>query len=182
MTSKELTARIADLKRKREAATAGVWSLRWLARDGSFDERPEGWRNEILIEGESPQYIISVDGYCSDENTAFIACAANTAVGIVEELQEQLRLECEDHHAYFRKAGGVMNSEGGSAFPRPASMAADGHCDNRMAQDGMSLRDYFAGQALCRLANFDASDVSLVAQTAYQYADAMLEARKAERP
>ena len=51
---------------------------------------------------------------------------------------------------------------------------------------GMDLRDYFAGQALPRLIEWytDEEDAELlsnpcvVAETAYQYADAMMEARE----
>ena len=72
--------------------------------------------------------------------------------------------------------------DGGSAFPRAAS---EGHAakENRYGeQDGMTLRDYFAGQALAGVAatrvkaNCDMVAVN-VAEHAYEWADAMLKAR-----
>jgi len=46
-------------------------------------------------------------------------------------------------------------------------------------QSDMTLRDYFAGQALMgHLASFGESDPKGIAQSAYEFADAMLEARK----
>lgn len=45
-------------------------------------------------------------------------------------------------------------------------------------ENGMSLRDYFAGQALVgRLADGTDRDYASVAEEAYMYADAMLRAR-----
>jgi hypothetical protein len=46
-------------------------------------------------------------------------------------------------------------------------------------QDGMTLRDYFAGQALVALINKNNNPVpqEFIAGRAYAYADAMLEAR-----
>ena len=43
-----------------------------------------------------------------------------------------------------------MNSknDGGAAFPRPFSQHVDVYPPDALAQSGMSLRDYFAGQAL----------------------------------
>jgi hypothetical protein len=61
-------------------------------------------------------------------------------------------------------------NDGGPAFPRHAY---DGH-------DGMTLRDWFAGQALAgMLANPDSwtGDRGVMA---YRYADAMLRAREVE--
>lgn len=65
-------------------------------------------------------------------------------------------------------------SDGGPAFPLQ-SIGPDfmpGHC-------GMSLRDWFAGQALAGLCTLE-SDCSCdgYAHDAYLYADAMLKARK----
>lgn len=45
--------------------------------------------------------------------------------------------------------------------------------------DGMSLRDYFAGQALAALADCDEMTAAGIAQEAYSIADAMLKAREA---
>jgi hypothetical protein len=47
------------------------------------------------------------------------------------------------------------------------------------AGQGMSLRDYFAGQALADIASDINLTVELTAKLAYQLADAMLKARKA---
>lgn len=65
--------------------------------------------------------------------------------------------------------------DGGPAFPvyTPDMNVGDS------AGPGMTLRDYFAGQALTAIAHFDTSgDFSReVARRAYQYADAMIKAR-----
>jgi len=76
----------------------------------------------------------------------------------------------------------TQRDEGGPAFPSNASDAWGG------PQDGMSLRDWFAGQALAgMLAHGPHPDMSHlteaqflahVAGGAYSLADAMLEARK----
>jgi hypothetical protein len=67
--------------------------------------------------------------------------------------------------------------DGGSVFPNltPTNPQIE-YCDR-----GMSLRDWFAGQALANTAsNYrgTAFDPAGVARAAYEYADAMLEARK----
>ena len=59
------------------------------------------------------------------------------------------------------------------------------HYPHVPAQSGMTLRDYFAGQALMALISKDNKDgekcgkkaVPLLAQYSYEYADAMLKAR-----
>jgi hypothetical protein len=69
--------------------------------------------------------------------------------------------------------------DGGSAFARPMSHDGDGpRADAFPAQDGMSLRDYFAGQALAGLLVND-TDTKIVdtATDAYRIADAMIKAR-----
>jgi hypothetical protein len=58
-------------------------------------------------------------------------------------------------------------NDGGPAFPRHAY---DGH-------DGMSLRDWFAGQALAGLLAHTGESERNRAVAAYRYADAMLRAR-----
>lgn len=69
-----------------------------------------------------------------------------------------------------------MSKDNPPAFPR--SYVADGH-------NGMSLRDWFAGQALVGLCQADMSEEEftvgpdLLARTAYRMADAMIAARKA---
>lgn len=78
------------------------------------------------------------------------------------------------------------------AFPRP--MGWNGHThheehESNEGQVGMSLRDYFAGQALIgvmvmRAAMHDVVDVSQesIAEEAYELADAMLAASAEEAP
>lgn len=70
--------------------------------------------------------------------------------------------------------------DGGPAFPRPMSElgpTANDH-DAAMAQEGMSLRDHFAGQALLgMMADYEAN-ATFVAEQAYIIADAMIAARK----
>jgi len=63
-----------------------------------------------------------------------------------------------------------------AAFPRPYS--GDGH----FAQEGMTLRDYFAAKAIQGLLlddNGDFSDPKWLAERAYVFADAMMKARAA---
>jgi len=75
----------------------------------------------------------------------------------------------------------VKPNEGGPAFPRPTS--------DTPGQVGMSLRDYFAGQALVGLLAFSPSNsdgssqmgFKAASEEAYAYADAMLKARKAQQ-
>jgi hypothetical protein len=76
-----------------------------------------------------------------------------------------------------------QTKNGGPAFPRQPNEYISG-------RDGMTLRDYFAGQALNGyLASWnDDSDSNsnfsipyYVAKTSYAYADAMLEAREATK-
>ena len=66
-------------------------------------------------------------------------------------------------------------SDNPSAFPTHDSTE---DCDprERILQGGMTLRDYFAGQALANLA-MRAGHGPSIADVCYQYADAMLAAR-----
>jgi hypothetical protein len=74
-------------------------------------------------------------------------------------------------------------NDGGRAFPRPAAGYSG-------SQEGMTLRDYFAGQALAAiLVNASADDGSfksakelcdIAAPVAYIAADAMIVAREAK--
>jgi hypothetical protein len=66
-------------------------------------------------------------------------------------------------------------NDGGPAFPQPDTYPPNDQVQH--GSPGMSLRDYFAGQALIRLIS-SATDASAVATHAYAIADAMLEARK----
>lgn len=76
---------------------------------------------------------------------------------------------------------------GGPAFPRPQS---NGEFKNYDAQEGMTLRDYFAAKAMASLLMADDRDhdetfehySSTCATAAYRYADAMLVARKEVAP
>ena len=64
-------------------------------------------------------------------------------------------------------------NDGGPAFPRHAY---DGH-------DGMTLRDWFAGQALAGLLakyGFGEAEPESMAADSYAYADAMLKAREVQ--
>lgn len=63
--------------------------------------------------------------------------------------------------------------ENPAAFPRSAAFG-DGCHD--WGQEGMTLRDYFAGQVIAGLAKFH-TDTDKIAAEAYRHADAMLKAR-----
>jgi hypothetical protein len=70
-------------------------------------------------------------------------------------------------------------SDGGAAFPRPISGITEAEACvglNADAQDGMSLRDYFAGQSLAMLSRLYVEDWE---ERAYTIADALL-ARRAK--
>jgi len=70
---------------------------------------------------------------------------------------------------------------GGPAFPR---FVPDGHYNGSVDAEGMTLRDWFAGQALAgymadpNLVCGDSVARQRVAKVCYGLADAMLEARK----
>lgn len=75
-------------------------------------------------------------------------------------------------------------NNGGPAFPRPFSKD-ETYADERIeAQDGMTLRDYFAAKAMQGLNSsngptwFADSDVPEMARRAYLMADAMIKARE----
>lgn len=65
-----------------------------------------------------------------------------------------------------------MSDGGGPAYP--VSWSMDGET---VAVPGMTLRDYFAGQALANRYTDDERSAGKVAEWAYQVADAMLEER-----
>lgn len=72
--------------------------------------------------------------------------------------------------------------DGGPAFPRPLGHGVTGQV-NSEAQDGMTLRDWFAGEALMGMHARDTFDVGQDtpekrAKLAYLDADAMLNERK----
>ena len=64
--------------------------------------------------------------------------------------------------------------DGGPAFP--FSFHMEGF--DRVTADGMSLRDWFAGQALAGLTQNGQFACGQVAAAAYSFADAMISARK----
>lgn len=74
--------------------------------------------------------------------------------------------------------------DGGQAFPH-ANPGYDGNWDRRSQIEGMSLRDWFAGQALAGMFNHAGwvntidNDQAEAAKRAYLIADAMIAARKA---
>ena len=80
--------------------------------------------------------------------------------------------------------------DGGAAFPRPPVEMGNGDRghDWWYMQDGMSLRDWLAGQALqgalASMSDGMAKEVTpeLIAFACYKMADAMLVARDAETP
>lgn len=76
----------------------------------------------------------------------------------------------------------VENPENPPAFPRPASVDTHGvHPEPVTANEGMSLRDYFAAVALpWALQNVDVSQPwkFTACITAYELADIMLKARE----
>ncbi len=65
------------------------------------------------------------------------------------------------------------------AFPRPASRSdATGRTEERNAQEGMALRDFFAAHALGALVLRESAEhPEVLARAAYIMADAMLKAR-----
>jgi hypothetical protein len=84
----------------------------------------------------------------------------------------------------------MSKDNGGSAFPSKFSLGADGYGNEAFGiEQGMSLRDWFAGQALTSIIgnsqllddieklNPTAKMVATVAHHSYALADAMLEER-----
>ena len=73
--------------------------------------------------------------------------------------------------------------DGGSAFPVHANHVVVGDRVVAAHEPGMSLRDWFAGQALAGNLAYPGGDLSpeSAAIMAYRYADAMLAARLTER-
>jgi hypothetical protein len=81
----------------------------------------------------------------------------------------------------------MTKDTGGTAFPLPSHTRKWDDAKKEYQQDeGMTLRDYFAAKALAAMigkdnkdgANCGASGVGNLTAFAYEYADAMLEARK----
>ena len=82
------------------------------------------------------------------------------------------------------------HSEGGSAFPRPAFYHEAMGEHDCVAHEGMTLRDWFAGQAMAAYVREDlrrpgksmAPSTALhVARLCYQMADAMIEVQERDR-
>lgn len=75
--------------------------------------------------------------------------------------------------------------DGGSAFPITGFRLKEGGVvEDYIEQPGMSLRDWFAGQALTRIQNkpvYDAEFADTLARNAYLIADAMLAASAASK-
>ncbi len=74
----------------------------------------------------------------------------------------------------------MSNTHNPPAFPTPSVVAPDG-TEHDNGQEGMSLRDYFAAQALTGLFQIHGKTkfFSEFAREAYDLADAMLKARNA---
>ena len=66
-------------------------------------------------------------------------------------------------------------NDGGPAFPHPA-LANEGFCPS-VDLGGMSLRDWFAGQALAAFIASSEMNGNDTAATAYAFADAMISER-----
>ncbi len=65
--------------------------------------------------------------------------------------------------------------DGGYAFPSPSDEKAGWH-----SESGMTMRDWFAGQALAgHYADWGSRSINEIATMAYTMADAMIVARKA---
>ena len=66
--------------------------------------------------------------------------------------------------------------DGGQAFPR----VVEQHNGYMQAVEGMTLRDYFAAKAMQALIQVQVTTLQVqTAETAYEWADAMLKAREA---
>ena len=80
----------------------------------------------------------------------------------------------------------MSKNDGGAAFPRTGFVTCATNCTayDNTPELGMTLRDYFAGQALAGQALLIASPRdsldchAVAAESAYAYADAMLEVRE----
>jgi len=73
-------------------------------------------------------------------------------------------------------------NDGGPAFPRPSGEARDGNGNSFWppGHPGMTLRDWFAGQALAGMFDFKTAETEeddYLANIAYKIADAMIAER-----
>jgi hypothetical protein len=77
----------------------------------------------------------------------------------------------------------TQKPDGGPAYPQSETLYDDGAELVRTSHGGMSLRDYFAGQALAGLMADPETTESKdnVALWCYRYADAMIAAREADQ-
>lgn len=66
----------------------------------------------------------------------------------------------------------MTKNTGGPAFPRPHSEPP------HYAQEGMTLRDYFAAKAMQGFCSGNSTNTQDIAKAAYIVADAMLKARE----
>jgi hypothetical protein len=73
----------------------------------------------------------------------------------------------------------MSDDNGGAAFPRPWSSDPEAYGKHSCPQDGMTLRDWFAGQALSAFPHppINEAESQFRAAVAYQLADAMLAER-----
>lgn len=72
----------------------------------------------------------------------------------------------------------TTHNNGGPAFPVDVTYTTPDGIRNRLASDGMTLRDYFAARAMpVFLANTETT-CEMDARSAYKVADAMLKARE----
>ena len=72
--------------------------------------------------------------------------------------------------------------DGGCAYPCEYHRRSGMHSTEKVVAKGMSLRDYFAGQALASGAFNDTAGTHLDdAKNAYKWADAMIAAREASQ-
>ena len=69
------------------------------------------------------------------------------------------------------------------AFPRPEAWASDSETGTRPAQEGMTLRDYFAAKAmqgmLSACTGWSEAGIERLAKCSYMTADQMLKEREA---
>jgi hypothetical protein len=86
-------------------------------------------------------------------------------------------------------ANGRITDDGGPAFPRPIGNNGRPHFEDSeisSEQEGMSLRDYFAGQAIVGCGGWPGTGLGpgesfqQAAEVAYRVADAMVKARAAK--
>jgi hypothetical protein len=73
----------------------------------------------------------------------------------------------------------TQHNDGGPAFPTPTVVNANS--EFQWGDNGMSLRDYFAGQALAGNLIEPTANNEQVAKWAYSLADAMLAAREGKK-